>query len=474
MSQGLRLPLAAARMCRWLPLAAATVVAFLACAARSEAASTSIAPAADAFVDSASASTNYGADARLRSDASPTMRSYLRFNVQGLTGTVTKATLTITPVSALDSSVDVHAVSDNSWSEQGITYSNAPAVGAVLDSAPSATPGTSMSFNVTSAVTGNGEVTFAVTSASVTQLAMYSREAGTATEPQLEVETAAATADVQPSFPIRAAFYYPWFPEAWNQQGMNPFTKYHPSLGFYDSSSTSVIEQHVRAMRYGGIEAGIASWWGEGSRTDARIKTLLDTTTAMGSSFRWALYYEPEGTGNPTSSQIANDLAYIRDHYGSDPSYLRVNGRFVVFVYADPGDDCGMASRWSQANTLINAYIVLKVFSGYKTCLNQPDGWHQYSPAVAANSQPGDSFSISPGFDKANEATPRLARDPAGWNQNIRDMIASGAPWQLVTTFNEWGEGTSVESASEWASPSGYGEYLDALHGVLSAFSARG
>jgi hypothetical protein len=43
-------------------------------------------------------------------------------------------------------------------------------------------------------------------------------------------------------------------------------------------------------------------------------------------------------------------------------------------------------------------------------------------------------------------------------------MIASNAPFQLITTMNEWGEGTSVESAQEWASTSGYGAYLDALH----------
>jgi hypothetical protein len=36
--------------------------------------------------------------------------------------------------------------------------------------------------------------------------------------------------------------------------------------------------------------------------------------------------------------------------------------------------------------------------------------------------------------------------------------------FQLVTTFNEWGEGTSVESAKEWETSSGYGAYLDALH----------
>jgi hypothetical protein len=43
-------------------------------------------------------------------------------------------------------------------------------------------------------------------------------------------------------------------------------------------------------------------------------------------------------------------------------------------------------------------------------------------------------------------------------------MVASGEPWQFVTTFNEWGEGTAVEGATEWATASGHGAYLDALH----------
>ena len=183
----------------------------------------------------------------------------------------------------------------------------------------------------------------------------------------------------------------------------------------------------------------------------------------MGSSLRWAIYYEPEGTGDPTVAQIAADLSYIRDRYAADPAYLRIDGRFVVFVYATGLDDCSMADRWKEANT-VGAYVVLKVFSGYRTCTSQPDGWHQYGPASAEDSQAGYSFTISPGFYKANEATPRLARDPTRWNQNIKDMVASGAPFQLVTTFNEWGEGTAVESAQEWATPSGYGAYLDALH----------
>jgi hypothetical protein len=51
-------------------------------------------------------------------------------------------------------------------------------------------------------------------------------------------------------------------------------------------------------------------------------------------------------------------------------------------------------------------------------------------------------------------------------------MVASGEPWQLVTTFNEWGEGTSVESADEWKSASGLGAYLDAIRAAVGSGSA--
>jgi hypothetical protein len=260
--------------------------------------------------------------------------------------------------------------------------------------------------------------------------------------------------------PLRAAFYYPWFPEGWSQQGLTPFTHYHPTLGWYDSSR-AVVRQQIAAMQYGNIQAGIASWWGQGSRTDQGMAGLLADTTGTG--FRWAVYYEPEGQGDPSVSQLQADLAYLNGRYASDPGYLRLNGRFVVFVYAQSADGCNMADRWKQANT-VGAYIVLKVFEGYAACSSQPDAWHQYAPAGAADSQAGQSFSISPGFFKANELMPRLARDPARWAQNVRDMVASRAPFQLVTTFNEWGEGTAVESATEWATASGYGAYLDALH----------
>ena len=276
------------------------------------------------------------------------------------------------------------------------------------------------------------------------------------------VQPETKTIEQQAELPIRAIFYYPWFPNAWTQSNIYPYTNYTPSSGYYDSGDETIIQQHIAAMQYGGIEAGILSWWGQGHHTDGRISPILAATT--GRNFLWTIYHEGEAQADPSVNEITADLAYLRDQYSQDPSYLKLNDRFVVFVYADAGDGCDMATRWTQANTNdINAYIVLKVFPGYKTCSDQPQNWHQYSPAISADKQSGFSYTISPGFWKVGE-NPRLERNLDRWNQDIQDMVASGAPLQLITSFNEWGEGTAIESAMEWSSNSGYGAYLDALH----------
>jgi hypothetical protein len=273
---------------------------------------------------------------------------------------------------------------------------------------------------------------------------------------------AAGGAGTSLAFPIRAAFYYPWFPEAWKQGGRYPFTNFTPSAGFYDGTNASVVARHIADMRYAGMNAGIASWWGVGSKEDRRLPLLL--AAAHDTPFKWSVYYEPEGYGDPGPARISADLAHLRAD-ATDPAFLRVGGRAVVFVYAQPADACAMADRWASADTS-GFYVVLKAFPGYARCRHQPDEWHQYNPAVRSDSQPGRSFTVSPGFHLSGDAE-RLARDPARFRADVLRMKASRAPFQLVTTFNEWGEGTAVESAAQWASTSGRGIYLDTLHLVL-------
>ena len=432
-------------------------------AAATTTATTRLVAVADAHVSAAEPNRNFGKAGRLHVDSAPDVRSYLRFSLRGITGQVTRARLRVYSGSSSTSGFGVRSVSDSTWREGTITYSNAAALGPAVRSSGPVAKGSWVTVDVTPLIAGTGTVSLALTDSSDTLITLLSREA-TTTAVRLVVDSN----DTQPSFPIRAAFYYPWFPEAWDQGGINPYTRYHPSLGLYDSGSSSVIQQNVRAMQYAGIAAGISSWWGQSHRTDTRLPTILSATRSFGSAFRWALYYENESVGDPSVSQIASDLAYIQDRYGSDPAYLRVDGRFVVFVYASSSDGCAMADRWRQAASGFDVYLVLKVFPGYRTCAGQPDSWHQYAPAVAADGQLGYSYSISPGFWKAGEPSPRLARDLARFAGNIRDMVASNAPWQLVATFNEWGEGTAVEAAAEWqANPNCVlcpGLYLWALH----------
>ena len=117
----------------------------------------------------------------------------------------------------------------------------------------------------------------------------------TSTPTRTGVPSSTPTTDPQPHFPIRAAFYYPWFPEGWTQQGIYPYTNYTPGLGTYNSGSATIIRKHIEAMQYGKIQVGISSWWGPGHYTDDHVSALL--TAASGTPFRWALYYENESYG---------------------------------------------------------------------------------------------------------------------------------------------------------------------------------
>jgi hypothetical protein len=138
-------------------------------------------------VESSNPGTNYGSVNQIRVDGSPDVRSYLRFNVQGLSGAVTSATLRVYANSAVTAGYDARSVSNNTWTESGITYNNAPPVGNVIGSTGNINSNTWTSVNVTSYVTGNGSYNFGLTTSGSTALSLASREAG-ANAPQLVIQ----------------------------------------------------------------------------------------------------------------------------------------------------------------------------------------------------------------------------------------------------------------------------------------------
>jgi len=267
------------------------------------------------------------------------------------------------------------------------------------------------------------------------------------------------------SFPLRGFFYYAWYPETWSVGGERVF--YTPNLlgieGHYRSGDPAVVKNHVKALDYGWADICIVSWWGPSDRLDrARITQLLDETSAQGSSIKWTVYYEDEKKFDRTVDELVADLDYLKKWFAWHESWAHMDGKPVIFIWNE--SECEVADRWVKAANKAGWYVVLKLFGKYDECDSQPDSWHQYG--VSDNYlQYQVSFTIGPGFFKANADKPDHPRVPrtkfCGW---VDEMIRSNRDWQLIVSFNEWGEGTAVESAVEWESRSGYGIYLDCLH----------
>ena len=145
-------------------------------------------PVADARVSEASPAVNAGVDPvlRVRSNADSAFHSYLRFDLSGLTGSITAARLRLYCTDESSSGGQVFPTS-SSWSEGTITWANAPAAtGALVASAGAVEADAWVELDVTAAV-GAGPVSFVLTSTS-SDSAMYSSREG-AHPPELVVET---------------------------------------------------------------------------------------------------------------------------------------------------------------------------------------------------------------------------------------------------------------------------------------------
>ncbi len=107
---------------------------------------------ADAHVDDAQPGVNFGSAGVLQW-AHPGMRAFVKFDLESVAGTVLRAKLALkTPANTATRPIEVLDVPGTTWGEATITASNAPALGAVLDTIPSASRGTALGVDVTAEV----------------------------------------------------------------------------------------------------------------------------------------------------------------------------------------------------------------------------------------------------------------------------------------------------------------------------------
>jgi hypothetical protein len=156
-----------------------------------------VVPTADTFVQSDTATTNYGTVSRIPVDSSPVRQIFMRFDLSALSGPVQAATLRLHVSSLADSQSpsggSVALVSNNTWTETGMTYNNRPTSwGANIQTLGAVNRNTWYELNVTSAITSGGALTLGLRSTNGDGAFYDSREAG-ALAPQLVVTTGTPT-----------------------------------------------------------------------------------------------------------------------------------------------------------------------------------------------------------------------------------------------------------------------------------------
>ncbi len=264
------------------------------------------------------------------------------------------------------------------------------------------------------------------------------------------------------------AFYYPWYSSPDGPSGIwrhwDPGAEYAathvPLIGFYDSCSTEVISYHVRTAQSVGLDGFICSWWGPGNYIDDAFSKILDV--GYGAGFSSTVYLEVVQDAH----DLYRQLHYVLTRYGSHPVFLRYAERPVIFVYSRVigaltlGDFAAVFSQLEEQG-LPAVYIADSLDARY---LDVFDGLHTYSPLNVMDRYPalvdacaarGKIFAatVAPGYDDTIIRRPGLVVDRmnGSFYMGAWEMVMISKPqWVLVTSWNEWHEGSEIEPSLEF------------------------
>jgi len=307
------------------------------------------------------------------------------------------------------------------------------------------------------------------------------------------------------------AFYYGWYGTPrisgkWRHwQDVNSTTQHidnstdFPKFGAYDSHDPAIVDRQAEAAHAAGITGFIASWWGRASFEDQGLPLLL--SAARRHKLAVSAYYE-KIAGDDAASRIGaaiGDIDYLLAQYSSDKAWLRFSGRPVLFVYGRALRELSFAD-WrvviAQVRRDNPAGIVLIADSpdpGYittfdgastynitgRTKFKSPSeiaAWAQaaYPKMVTAGLGRVTTVTIIPGYD--DRSLGRLSPRPvtSRWGGETyrvlwRAAIAAVPDWVLLTSWNEWHEGSELEASVEYGS-----RILDDTAAFSREFLARG
>ena len=286
------------------------------------------------------------------------------------------------------------------------------------------------------------------------------------------------------------AFYYAWYgsPDGpsgkwlhWHgvdREGKSIESSTHwPMLGPYDSNDLEVIDRHCRWARDAGIDTLIVSWWGHGSPDDRALPKILDTCQKYNLS---VTVYHERVPGDESPEAAAKDILRLLKRYADHPAWLRVGAKPVVFVYVRSMNQLGpagwlraidqinkeytpgvvmMADRLDDAAALIfdgihtyNTAGSLRQASSEKAC-SFVDGAYGNWVELARHRRRISTLTVIPGYNDTKIRKPGLRTgrlDGELYQIQWEAAIQASPDWVLVTSFNEWHEGSEIEPSAEY------------------------
>jgi len=301
------------------------------------------------------------------------------------------------------------------------------------------------------------------------------------------------------------AFYYPWYGNPSYKDGSGRWSHWsgveerakrigssthYPVLGPYDSHSPSVIDRHCQWAKQAGVDAFIASWWGHGSFSARALPKLLDVCAKRGLAA--TIYYE-KVPGSRTVAATAKDIVALLERHAVHPGWLRVGGKPVLFIYGRAIGQLGV-DRWAEVIEQVNSrFRGGALFIGDRPrpeAARVFDGIHTYNLAGALRDKDLDTvadlvrkryrnwvqlaakrhricaLTVIPGYDDTKIRHPGLKvprRDGQLYRLLWQEAIAAKPHWVLITSWNEWHEGSEIEPSLQ------YGEQYLKLTAEFSA-----
>jgi hypothetical protein len=256
----------------------------------------------------------------------------------------------------------------------------------------------------------------------------------------------------------------------------------YPLAGAYDSSDPDLLEYHALLMKAAGINGVIVDWYGTADFNDYALihrntTRLIETLKRFGLKF--AICYEDQsvrqrverGVIKPAEAvaQGKQDLLWLSEHWFKEPLYVKLSGKPVLLAFGTPYFS---AEQWRELLAATPEPPALYVEDNLIAPAEGVFGWtpmwmsrekrltqsqvDDYLKQLYAKPCPTIGIAF-PGYHdiyeeaKVHPSFGRLDADGgAVLARTLKLARDSKSPLIQIATWNDFGEGTTVEPAREY------------------------